>query len=148
MLGGKKSSTEKPCETIDTLVGPKSEVIGDIAFSGGLRIDGKVKGNISAGEPGNSTLVVSELGEVDGSVDVPYLIVNGTIKGTITCSGRVELQPNARITADIHYKALEMSAGASVSGAMVCDTGNSVANLKAVPTGEAAITESEKASAS
>lgn len=147
MLGGKKSSSEKPCETIDTLVGPKSEVIGDIAFAGGLRIDGKVKGNISAREPGNSTLVVSELGEVDGSVVVPYLIVNGTIKGTITCSGRVELQPNACITADIHYKALEMSAGATVSGAMVCDADKSVANLKAVPTGEAT-TEGEKASAS
>ena len=38
-----KTSTEKPCNTIDTLVGAKTELKGDIVFSGGLRVDGKVR---------------------------------------------------------------------------------------------------------
>lgn len=137
MLGNKKTHG-KPCETIDTLIGQETEVNGDVSFSGGLRVDGKVKGNVTAGDQGNGTLVVSELGEIDGSVNVPYLIVNGTVKGKINSHGRVELQSNARVMADIHYQELEMTLGASVNGSMVCESGKPAATLKSVPAGEAA----------
>jgi len=132
-----KKALGRRCETIETLIGQNTEITGDISFTGGLRIDGKVKGNIAAGDQGNCTLVVSELGEVDGSVTVPYLIVSGTVKGDVTCSKKVKLQSSARVLADINYEALEMAAGAKVSGSMMCHADRPVATLKSVPSGDA-----------
>lgn len=115
----KKSTNDKPCNTIDTLIGAKTDLKGDIAFSGGLRIDGKIKGNVTATEgAGNSTLVLSEHAEIVGDVSVPHMIVNGTIRGNVTCIERLELQPKAEIIGDVAYKVLEIASGAVVNGSL------------------------------
>ena len=117
---GKKLPTDKPVETIDTLIGEKSEFKGDLEFSGGLRVDGKVKGSISATDNGNSTLVLSELGEVQGNIMVPHVIINGSVQGNVTSTGKVELQAKAQIIGDVHYRAIEMELGSTVNGNLVC----------------------------
>lgn len=113
-----RKPNEKPCNTIDTLVGVTTEMKGDISFSGGLRIDGKVKGNITARSDDNSTLVLSENAMVTGDVSVPHMIVNGKIKGNVRSAERLELQPKAEINGDITYKVLEIAAGAQLNGTM------------------------------
>ncbi|MCK7498117.1 MAG: polymer-forming cytoskeletal protein [Comamonadaceae bacterium] len=85
---------------------PRSK--GDISFAGGLRIDGKVKGNITARADDNSTLVLCENAAVSGDVSVPHMIVNGKIKGNVRSVERLELQAKAEITGDVTYKVLEM----------------------------------------
>jgi len=140
MLGSvNKSASEKPCNTIDTLVGVKTELKGDITFSGGLRIDGKMKGNIIAKGDGNSTLVLSEHAEIVGNVTVPHIIANGRIKGTVRASERIELQPKADITGDVFYKVIEMAQGAVINGNMVRETADmakaGITRLKPVATG-------------
>src|SRR3989338_3017069 len=114
-----KSPNEKPCNTIDSLVGVKTDIKGDIAFSGGLRIDGKIKGNITSKGDGNSTLVLSENAVVTGNVTVPHIITNGTIKGNVRAAERIELQPKAEISGDVCYKVIEMSLGAVINGNLV-----------------------------
>lgn len=121
-------SNEKPCNAIDTLIGAKAELKGDIIFSGGLRIDGKQKGNITAKGAGNSTLVLSEHAEVVGNVTVPHLIINGRIKGNVYCSERIELQSKAEIIGDVHYKVIEMALGAAITGNLMHDTGQATEN--------------------
>ncbi len=111
-----KKSSEKPCTTIDTLIGVNTEINGDIAFSGGLRIDGTVKGNITAKEDDNSTLVLSENATVVGDISAPHLIVNGTIQGNVHCAERIEMQPKAVINGDVTYRIIEMALGASING--------------------------------
>jgi cytoskeletal protein CcmA (bactofilin family) len=140
MLGSVgKSTNEKPCNTIDTLVGVKTELKGDITFSGGLRIDGKMKGNIIAKGDGNSTLVLSEHAEVIGNVTVPHIIANGRIKGTVRAVERIELQPKAEISGDVYYKVIEMALGAVINGNLVREVGEAakgaVTRLKPVSTG-------------
>lgn len=114
-----KTSTEKPCNTIDTLIGAKTDLKGDVVFSGGLRIDGKVRGNITAKGEGNSTLVLSENAAVTGNVTVPHIITNGSIKGNVRATERVELQSKAEISGDVYYKVIEMALGAVVNGNLV-----------------------------
>jgi cytoskeletal protein CcmA (bactofilin family) len=122
MLDGlSKKPAEKPCETIDTLVGSKTEVRGNIAFSGGLRIDGKVKGNINGQGQSNSTLVLSEQAEVAGNITVPHIIIKGKIKGNVRCTERIELQPGAEIAGDVHYKVIEIAVGATINGHLSCE---------------------------
>jgi len=113
-----RKPNEKPCNTIDTLIGVTTDLKGDISFSGGLRIDGKVKGNITARSDDNSTLVLSENAIVTGDVSVPHMIVNGKIKGNVRSAERLELQPKAEINGDITYKVLEIAAGAQLNGNM------------------------------
>ncbi len=120
MLG---RSNEKPCNTIDTLLGAKAELKGDIVFSGGLRIDGKQRGNITTRGVGNSTLVLSENAEVVGNVTVPHMIINGKIKGNVHCAERIELQSKAEISGDVHYKVIEMALGATINGNLIHDSG-------------------------
>jgi len=140
MLGSVgKSASDKPCNTIDTLVGVKTELKGDITFSGGLRIDGKMKGNINAKGDGNSTLVLSEHAEIIGNVTVPHIIANGRIKGTVRAVERIELQPKAEIAGDVYYKVIEMAQGAVINGNLVREGGEAakagIARLKPVATG-------------
>src|SRR3970040_1931703 len=114
-----KTPAEKPCNTIDTLIGVKSELKGDIVFSGGLRIDRKVRGNITAKGDANSTLVLSENAVVTGNVTVPHIITNGSIKGNVRAAERIELQNKAEISGDVYYRVIEMALGAVVNGNLV-----------------------------
>lgn len=118
----RKTPAEKPCNTIDTLIGAKTDLKGDIVFTGGLRVDGKVRGNITAKGDGNSTLVLSENAMVTGNVTVPHIITNGTIKGNVRAAERIELQPKAEISGDVYYKVIEMSLGAVINGNLVRET--------------------------
>ncbi len=110
MLGRKSKST------IDSLIGISTKIAGDLHFKGGLRIDGQVRGNVIAESEHDSMLVISEHARVEGEVRVAHLVVNGEIVGPVFCSELLELEPKARITGDVHYKALEMHGGALVSG--------------------------------
>lgn len=133
-----RKPNEKPCNTIDTLIGVTTEMKGDISFSGGLRIDGKVKGNITARSDDNSTLVLSENAIVTGDVSVPHMIVNGKIKGNVRSAERLELQPKAEINGDVTYKVLEIAAGAQLNGNMTrVSEKTGVVSLKSVDSSRA-----------
>ena len=106
----------KAKSTIDSLIGSSTSIQGDVHFKGGLRIDGHVKGNVVAEIGQASVLVISESAKVEGEVRVAHLVVNGEICGNVFSSELLELQPKARITGDVNYKALEMHSGALVSG--------------------------------
>ena len=134
-----KKSNEKPCNTIDTLIGSKTEIKGDIQFTGGLRIDGKIRGNIVAQGDGNSMLVLSEHAEVTGNVTVPHIIVNGRIDGNVRATERIELQNKGEITGDVSYKVIEIAAGAAINGALTREAGKGgvVTHLKQADVGSA-----------
>ena len=122
----KKSS--KPQGRIDSLIGVGTMIEGDITFSGGLRVDGEVKGNVRVEEDKTGTLVISEQARIEGEVHVTHVVVNGTVEGPVHASEFLELQPNARVTGDVHYTNLEMHLGAVVQGRLVHQS----AGLKAV----------------
>lgn len=122
-----KNPSEKPCNTIDTLIGAKTEIKGDITFSGGLRIDGKIRGNITAKGDANSTLVLSENAAIVGNVSSPHIISNGSIKGNVRAAESIELQPRADISGDVYYKVIEMALGAVINGNLVRETSENAA---------------------
>jgi len=110
---GRKNAAQK---RIDSLIGAGTLVEGDVTFSGGLRIDGRVKGDVIAANGDPSTLVISEQAQVDGEIRVSHVVVNGQVNGPITAGDYLELQPKARVVGDVSYKTLEMHVGAMVQG--------------------------------
>ena len=115
MFGRKQSSNS----VIDTLVGSNSRVNGDLNFTGGCHVDGTVKGNVNASPDSNSALSISEEGSVEGGVSVPYVVLNGIVRGDVVASQRVQLGPTARVIGNVYYNLIEMAIGAEINGKLV-----------------------------
>ncbi|MBL8479074.1 MAG: polymer-forming cytoskeletal protein [Sterolibacteriaceae bacterium] len=114
---GKK--TNKPQGRIDSLIGVGTSLEGDVTFSGGLRVDGEIKGNVRAVDGQPATLVISEQARIEGEISVSHLVINGTVIGPVHSSDFVELQARARVTGDVEYSTIEMHLGAVVQGRLV-----------------------------
>ena len=104
---------------VDTLVGSNSQVNGDLKFTGGCHVDGTIKGNVSADAGTNSALSISEEGTVEGGVTVPYVVLNGIVRGDVVASQRVELGSTARVIGNVYYNLIEMAIGAEINGKLV-----------------------------
>lgn len=138
MLGkGKKGKTVSA--RVDTIVGQQTQVDGDLHFTGGLHVDGRVRGNVVAGEGSTSVLTVSEHGSIEGDVRVPNVILNGSVTGDVHSSERIELAAKARVTGDVHYNLIEMAMGAEVNGSLLHqnDPGASVVSFERDQAGSA-----------
>jgi cytoskeletal protein CcmA (bactofilin family) len=116
---------------INTLVGADTRVHGDIEFSGGFLVDGYVKGNVKAAKDQEATLSISERGCVEGAVMVPHVLLNGTVKGDVRATERIELGPRARVIGNVQYRLIEMAIGAEVNGKLIHES-ESGAGEKAV----------------
>ena len=115
----KRNKTTPPQKRIDSLIGAGTIVDGDVSFSGGLRIDGQVRGNVTAANGDPCTLVVSEHARVDGEIRVSHVVINGTINGPVTADDYLELQAGARIVGDVSYRQIEMRVGAVIQGRLI-----------------------------
>ena len=113
------SKHSKPQNRIDSLIGAGTVISGDLNFSGGMRIDGQVNGNVVATPGKPSTLVLSEMAQINGEVKVTHLVVNGAINGAVTASEYLELQSKARVTGDVSYHTIEIQLGAVVDGRLL-----------------------------
>ncbi|ODC04672.1 hypothetical protein BFW38_15200 [Terasakiispira papahanaumokuakeensis] len=100
----------------DTLISGKAEIVGDIHFSGGLHIDGKVFGNIIAEDDSKAVLRISDHGSVEGEISVPHVVINGAVVGDIHACEHLELAGKAVVKGNIHYNTIEMVMGAQVDG--------------------------------
>jgi cytoskeletal protein CcmA (bactofilin family) len=109
----------KPQTQIDSLIGAGTTIEGNLNFSGGLRIDGQINGNVVAAQGKPSTLVLSEHARVNGEVNVTHLVINGTISGPVFASEYMELQSKAKVNGDVHYTTLEIQLGAIVDGRLI-----------------------------
>lgn len=119
MFGSK--GTAKPQNRIDSLIGTGTTVEGNIHFSGGLRIDGRVHGNVISTGDQPGMLVISEQAEVVGEIRVNHVIVNGSVNGPVYASETLDLQSKAHVSGDVHYRRLEIQGGAVVQGMMECE---------------------------
>lgn len=104
---------------IDTLIGVGTRIIGDVQFTGGFHLDGHVKGNVDAPPDSAATLSISDSGVIEGSVAVPNVMLNGTVKGDILAHDRVELGATARVTGNVYYALIEMEMGAEINGKLI-----------------------------
>jgi len=116
MFGNKPS---KPQNRIDSLIGAGTVVEGNISFTGGLRVDGRVRGSVLTADDQPSTLVLSEKAQIEGEIRVSHAVINGTVIGPVYGAEYVELQPKSNVTGDVHYRTLEIQLGAVVQGRLV-----------------------------
>lgn len=104
---------------VDTLIGAKVVIRGDVQFSGGLYVEGRIIGKVQADEGESAVLILAESGSIEGEVRVPVVMINGQLNGDVHASERVELASKARVLGNVHYKVVEMNAGAQLTGRLV-----------------------------
>ena len=114
------NNSKRKMTKVDTLVGEGTCVAGDMTFSGGLHVDGTVRGNVIA-EGGDSAalLVVGEHGRIEGEIRVPHVVISGAVTGDVRALESVELAPHAQVTGNIYYTRIEMAMGAEVNGQLI-----------------------------
>ena len=93
---------------VETLIGSNTRIAGDLHFTGGCH------------DPdSHAALTVSEDGNIDGGVTVPYVLLNGIVRGDVYANQRVELGPTARVIGNVYYNLIEMAIGAEINGKLV-----------------------------
>jgi cytoskeletal protein CcmA (bactofilin family) len=105
--------------SIDTLIGARTRIHGDVEFSGGLHLDGHILGNVSSEREADASLSVGESGEIEGSVAVRDIVLNGIVTGDIDATNRVELGSKARVLGNVRYSVIESAVGAQISGNLI-----------------------------
>lgn len=120
MLGiGKGKSPNHGHHAVETLVGPRAVIRGDVNFTGGLYVEGTIHGKVVADDGSAAVLTIADKGRVEGEVRAPVVVINGHMQGDVYASERVELAANARVQGNIHYKVVEMAAGAMITGRLI-----------------------------
>lgn len=116
LLRRKKRATPIEVTKLTSLVSHNMEVQGDVIFCGGLRVDGRIAGNVVSKPEARGLLVLSDKGSIAGRVQVYDAVINGRIEGDLEVEHFVELQANARVCGNIVYRQLRMECGATVDG--------------------------------
>lgn len=144
MLGKKKATSNYKGNNYKdhSYVACNTEVEGDIRFTGGLHVEGKVTGNIVS-EDG----AVHIHGEVVGEIRAPHIVINGLVKGNVYAAEHIELAAKAVVQGNVYYKSMEMMLGAQVNGSLLHSDTSQPARIEHKPESVAARVDAAKSAA-
>lgn len=106
-------------EKFETIIGPQAVLEGHLRVKEGVRVDGKVVGDILADADHPITVVIGPNGQVTGNINAHFVVVAGQVTGNIQASERVELHDRCRIEGDIRYASIAIEHGATVLGLLL-----------------------------
>jgi cytoskeletal protein CcmA (bactofilin family) len=105
---------------VETLIGPRVLIRGDVHFSGGLYVEGTIQGAVIADEGcPDAVVTLADKGVIEGEVRAPHVVVNGQLRGDVYATGHIELAANARVQGNIYYQVVQMAAGAMITGRLI-----------------------------
>jgi cytoskeletal protein CcmA (bactofilin family) len=144
MFGRRKQTSTR----IDTLLGKTANLHGDLEFSGGLHLDGRVNGNVRSNAEDGGALSVSESGFIEGRVEVTNIVMNGTVNGDMHARERLVLGGKARVNGNVYYGVIEMAPGAVITGKLIPLSNGAAATVSATESsGEGAAVAAAKSGA-
>lgn len=102
----------------DTMIGAGMRVEGHVAFSGVLRVQGEILGDVACQGDAGDTVVVDATGSVTGAVGAPRIVVRGRVLGPLHSAQSIDIQPGGRVVGDASYRHIAIHAGGLVEGAL------------------------------
>lgn len=96
----------------ETVISASVKVEGDFVSQGNVLIEGEVEGSLKT----EKDLRVGEHARISADVGAESATVAGEVRGNINVSGRLELEPTAKIFGDIKTSDLIVASGATISG--------------------------------
>jgi adhesin HecA-like repeat protein len=95
-----------------TVVGQGARLEGTVVSAGSLRIDGQVKGKITA----EGDVALTSASQVEADIHAQNVTVSGRFRGNIVAQGRAELTRGGRVDGNVTAKALVVAEGAVFNG--------------------------------
>ena len=130
-MSGKSSRAANPQNRTDTMIGAGMRVVGDIGFTGTLRIQGDVLGDVACDGDAAGTVVVDAPGSLTGTLEAPRVVVRGRVIGPVRSSQSIDIQQGGSIVGDAFYRAIDIHGGGVIEG-LLTPTGP----VEAAPVGE------------
>jgi len=109
---GKKSEDFNDGGNLNTIIGKGSSIDGTLKVDSTLRVDGRVKGNVTT----TDSLVIGKDGTINGDVVVRNAIIGGKLKGKLTASGKVILEAKSIFNGELKTTKLVIDEGAVFEG--------------------------------
>jgi len=131
MFSKRKNPSSIKMTHLSSLIAEGVEITGDVVFTGGMRIDGRVNGNVigrSLDGKAPALLVLSDKGRIEGSVRCGDAVINGSVVGDLEVEHLLELQSEARVSGTIRYRQLQLDVGAAVQGQLIRVDGSLIAD--------------------
>ena len=95
----------------DTVIGSNTQIEGEFASSGNVRMDGAFSGSLEV----SGNILVGESAEINADINARNISIAGTVRGNVTGS-KVQLLRTGRIWGDINAAALTTEEGAFIDG--------------------------------
>ncbi|MDR2247546.1 MAG: polymer-forming cytoskeletal protein [Treponema sp.] len=103
--------------SVNTIIGPNSSVYGDVETGGFTRVDGSLRGNLSA----NGRVVVGEKARMKSNVSGTSVTIGGVVLGNILASEQIIILATALVVGDIITRRIRVDEGCLIQGrVMVC----------------------------
>jgi len=100
-----------------TIIGAGAKLEGTVVSAGSLRVDGQVKGKISA----EGDVMLAPQSQVDADIKAQNVSVAGRFKGSLQVRGRAELNRGGRVEGTITSKTLVIEEGGIFQGQSIMD---------------------------
>jgi cytoskeletal protein CcmA (bactofilin family) len=98
--------------SINTIIGPHTELNGDVETDGFTRVDGTIRGNLSV----KGRVVIGESARMRGSISGTVMTVGGVVQGDILASERLTILSTALILGDIVTRRIQADEGCLIHG--------------------------------
>ncbi|MBU0686708.1 MAG: polymer-forming cytoskeletal protein [Candidatus Margulisbacteria bacterium] len=107
-------SKQKPADfgTIETVIGEKTKINGQISCDGSLRVSGDIEGKIEAA----SDVFIGEKSKIKGDVAGNHVIVAGEVNGNVTGWAGLEIEKSGVVHGDLSGDKLVIEEGATYKG--------------------------------
>jgi cytoskeletal protein CcmA (bactofilin family) len=89
-----------------------AELVGELSFANGVRIEGIIKGKIRA----EAILEIGPAGKIEAEATVRTISIRGEFRGIIRASDRVEIHKEGKVYGEIFSPCLIIEAGALFEG--------------------------------
>jgi len=103
---------KKPKDEINAFLGKDTEFEGKLSFSGAIRIDGKLSGEIVS----SGTLIVGESAVIKAQVHVADMIISGEVHGDIFAENKIEINVPGKLFGNIQTPKLVIEEGVIFEG--------------------------------
>lgn len=121
ILGRGSRSESTAGGSVECLIGQTTLIEGNVRYSGGLHVEGRVVGDIVAEDGDTSMLSIGETGRVEGNIQVAHLVIHGTVQGDVTATVKITVSARARIHGNVRYRIIELESGAEINGQLLRD---------------------------
>jgi cytoskeletal protein CcmA (bactofilin family) len=107
---------ESNSSNLTGLLGVGSRFEGEVRFEGTLRIDGTLCGRIVCKNDEPSTVIISEMAEVEAEIIADNVIISGKVSGNIHAIERVEIHNPGRLEGTVYTCDMMIGDGALFQG--------------------------------